>query len=33
MSKKEITDPEGSMEELIARAVKAAKAPFVQLQP
>ena len=33
MSHKKITDPEGSMEELIARAVKAAKAPFVQLQP
>ena len=28
MSKKKITDPEGSMEELIARAVEAAKAPF-----
>ena len=28
MSHKKITDPEGSMEELIARAVKAAKAPF-----
>jgi len=28
MSKKKITDPEGSMEELIARAVDAAKAPF-----
>ena len=28
MSKKKITDPEGSMEELIARAVKAAQAPF-----
>ena len=28
MSKKKITDPEGSMEELIARAVAAAKAPF-----
>ena len=28
MSKKKITDPKGSMEELIARAVEAAKAPF-----
>ena len=28
MSKKKITDPEGSMEELIVRAVEAAKAPF-----
>lgn len=28
MSKKKITDPEDSMEELIARAVKAAQAPF-----
>lgn len=28
MSKKKITDPERSMEELIARAVEAAKAPF-----
>ena len=28
MSKKKITDPEKSMEELIARAVEAAKAPF-----
>ena len=28
MSKKKITDPEGSMEELVARAVEAAKAPF-----
>ena len=28
MSHKKITDPEGSMEELIARAVEAAKAPF-----
>ena len=28
MSKKKITDPEGSMEELIARAVEAARAPF-----
>ena len=28
MRKKKITDPEGSMEELIARAVEAAKAPF-----
>ena len=28
MSKKKITDPEGSMEQLIARAVEAAKAPF-----
>ena len=28
MSKKKITDPEGSMEELITRAVEAAKAPF-----
>ena len=28
MSKKKITDPKGSMEELIARAVKAAQAPF-----
>ena len=28
MSKKKITDPEGSMEELIARAVKAAQASF-----
>lgn len=28
MSKKKITDPEGSMEQLIARAVKAAQAPF-----
>lgn len=29
MSKKKITDPGGSMEELIARAVKAAQAPFI----
>lgn len=29
MSKKKITDPERSMEELIARAVEAAKAPFM----
>ena len=28
MSKKKITDPKGSMEELITRAVEAAKAPF-----
>ena len=28
MSKKKITDPEGSMEELIARAVEVAQAPF-----
>ena len=28
MSKKKITDPEGSMEELITRAVEAAQAPF-----
>ena len=28
MSHKKITDPERSMEELIARAVEAAKAPF-----
>ena len=28
MSHKKITDPEGSMEELITRAVEAAKAPF-----
>jgi len=28
MSKKKITDPEGSMEQLISRAVEAAKAPF-----
>ena len=28
MSKKKITDPEGSMEELIAHAVEAAKTPF-----
>ena len=28
MSKKKITDPEGSMEELVTRAVEAAKAPF-----
>ena len=28
MSKKKITDPEGTMEELIARAVEAAKTPF-----
>ena len=28
MSKKKITDPKGSMEELIARVVEAAKAPF-----
>ena len=28
MSKKKITDPKGSMEELIVRAVEAAKAPF-----
>lgn len=28
MSKKKITDPEGSMEQLISRAVEMAQAPF-----
>ena len=32
MSKKKITDPEGSMEELIARAVEAAKTPFTPIR-